>query len=56
MRSYDKPVLNVRYLNTFKKEYNSSDVNKSNINVLKFLEIVFNPVAFDPFIIKYHFL
>ena len=51
----DKPVLNVKYLKTFKKCIDQLKVNKLNniydpfiISLLK----LFRPVAFDPFIIK----
>ena len=52
----DKPVLNVKYLNTFKNEYCSiKDVRKLN-NIYNPLIIdlltKFNPVALEPFIIK----
>jgi len=52
----DKPVLNVKYLNTFKNEYWSiSEVNKLNNTyspLIIFLLKLCNPVAFEPLIIK----
>ena len=52
----DKPVLKVRYLNTFKNEYwSTKEVNKLNniyIPFIIFLLKSLSPVAFEPLIIK----
>ena len=52
----DKPVLNVRYLNTFKKKTYQLMILEIHIAfclpVIKRFVIKFKPVAFDPLIIK----
>jgi len=52
----DRPVLNVKYLNTFKNEYWSisevSRLNNTYIPLIIFLLKALSPVAFDPLIIK----
>ena len=52
----DNPVLNVKYLKTFKKEYWSTKEVKKWNNIYKpliiFLVKLFKPVAFEPLIIK----
>ena len=52
----DNPVLNVKYLNTFKNEYWSiKETNKLNNTYNPFIIFLlksFNPVALDPLIIR----
>ena len=52
----DKPVLKVRYLNTFKNEYWSiKEVNKLNSTYSPFIIFfvkLLRPVAFEPLIIR----